>query len=214
MTAASPTQAARQAGAHSERHRGGGGHVQAAPLPAHRHHPCRVRLLPRRPGLRLRVFNSVVHRRVPPFNSLPDVFAQGFPRLETGSVLPGQRNMLGYSHGLCQDVRLQPPSEVIMDGSSAALCSRSDVAAAGYEPTSMRAIRARYNPYVQARGRVDQLRKLGHSVDKAHFATTCCCCTSAPARHAAGTAAVMRAPQNALPVLPCKLAGWGDQMRK
>lgn len=38
--------------------------------------------------------------------------------------------------------------------------------ATGYEPTSMRAIRARYNPYVQARGRVDQLRKLGHSVDK------------------------------------------------
>ena len=26
----------------------------------------------------------------------------------------------------------------------------------GYEPTSMRAIRARYDPYVQARGRVDQ----------------------------------------------------------
>ncbi len=36
----------------------------------------------------------------------------------------------------------------------------------GYEPTSMRAIRARYHPYVQARARVDQLRKLGHSVDK------------------------------------------------
>lgn len=36
----------------------------------------------------------------------------------------------------------------------------------GYEPTSMRAIRARYNPYVQARSRVDQLRKLGHVVDK------------------------------------------------
>lgn len=35
-----------------------------------------------------------------------------------------------------------------------------------YEPTSMRAIRARYNPYVQARTRVDQLRKLGHTVDK------------------------------------------------
>ena len=30
----------------------------------------------------------------------------------------------------------------------------------------MRAIRARYNPYVQARARVDQLRRLGHSVDK------------------------------------------------
>lgn len=39
----------------------------------------------------------------------------------------------------------------------------------GYEPTSMRAIRARYNPYVQARGRVDQLRRLGHSVDKVEF---------------------------------------------
>ncbi|KAJ9523748.1 hypothetical protein QJQ45_019949 [Haematococcus lacustris] len=39
----------------------------------------------------------------------------------------------------------------------------------GYEPTSMRAIRARYDPYVQARGRVDQLRKLGHSVDKVEF---------------------------------------------
>ena len=36
----------------------------------------------------------------------------------------------------------------------------------GYEPTSMRAIRARYSPYVQARARVDQLRRLGHSVDK------------------------------------------------
>lgn len=42
-------------------------------------------------------------------------------------------------------------------------CSQSYT---GYEPTSMRAIRARYDPYVQARGRVDQLRKLGHSVDK------------------------------------------------
>ena len=39
----------------------------------------------------------------------------------------------------------------------------------GYEPTSMRAIRARYDPYVQARGRVDQLRKLGHSVDKVEY---------------------------------------------
>jgi elongator complex protein 3 len=44
---------------------------------------------------------------------------------------------------------------------------------AGYEPTSMRAIRARYNPYVQARGRVDQLRKLGHSVDKVSFNHWC-----------------------------------------
>lgn len=33
----------------------------------------------------------------------------------------------------------------------------------------MRAIRARYNPYVQARARVDQLRRLGHPVDKVEF---------------------------------------------
>lgn len=30
----------------------------------------------------------------------------------------------------------------------------------------MRAIRGRYDPYEQARGRVDQLKSLGHSVDK------------------------------------------------
>ncbi|KMU76214.1 histone acetyltransferase [Coccidioides immitis RMSCC 3703] len=36
----------------------------------------------------------------------------------------------------------------------------------GYEPTSMRAIRARYDPFEQARGRVDQIKSLGHSVDK------------------------------------------------
>lgn len=34
------------------------------------------------------------------------------------------------------------------------------------QPTSMRAIRARYDPYEQTRGRVDQLRGLGHDVDK------------------------------------------------
>lgn len=36
----------------------------------------------------------------------------------------------------------------------------------GYEPTSMRAIRARYNPYLQAIGRINQLQRLGHSIDK------------------------------------------------
>ena len=36
----------------------------------------------------------------------------------------------------------------------------------GYEPTSMRAMRARYDPYEQTRGRVEQLKSLGHSVDK------------------------------------------------
>lgn len=36
----------------------------------------------------------------------------------------------------------------------------------GYEPTSMRAIRARYDPYLQTKHRVEQLKQLGHSVDK------------------------------------------------
>ena len=36
----------------------------------------------------------------------------------------------------------------------------------GYEPTSMRAIRARYDPYEQTRARVEQLKSLGHNVDK------------------------------------------------
>lgn len=39
----------------------------------------------------------------------------------------------------------------------------------GYEPTSMRAIRARYNPYEQSRGRLDQLSSLGHNVDKVEY---------------------------------------------
>ncbi|XP_065202771.1 elongator complex protein 3 [Planococcus citri] len=39
----------------------------------------------------------------------------------------------------------------------------------GYEPTSMRAIRARYDPYEQTRSRVEQLKQLGHSVDKVEF---------------------------------------------
>eukprot|EP01028_Stygiella_incarcerata_P010798 TRINITY_DN5781_c0_g1_i1.p1 TRINITY_DN5781_c0_g1~~TRINITY_DN5781_c0_g1_i1.p1 ORF type:complete len:549 (+),score=119.85 TRINITY_DN5781_c0_g1_i1:228-1874(+) len=39
----------------------------------------------------------------------------------------------------------------------------------GYEPTSMRAIRARYNPYVQTRNRLEQLSRLGHNTDKVEF---------------------------------------------
>jgi histone acetyltransferase (RNA polymerase elongator complex component) len=38
----------------------------------------------------------------------------------------------------------------------------------------MRAIRARYDPYEQTRGRVEQLKALGHSVDKV------CCATDSP----------------------------------
>ncbi|CEH16781.1 histone acetyltransferase elp3 [Ceraceosorus bombacis] len=39
----------------------------------------------------------------------------------------------------------------------------------GYEPTSMRAIRARYDPFEQSRSRISQLRELGHSTDKVEF---------------------------------------------
>lgn len=39
----------------------------------------------------------------------------------------------------------------------------------GYEPTSMRAIRARYDPYEQSRQRIEQLRSLGHSCEKVEY---------------------------------------------
>jgi elongator complex protein 3 len=39
----------------------------------------------------------------------------------------------------------------------------------GLEPTSMRAIRARYDPYLQVRSRIDQLQSLGHAADKVEF---------------------------------------------
>lgn len=39
----------------------------------------------------------------------------------------------------------------------------------GYEPTSMRAIRARYDPFDQARDRLRQLKNLGHSTDKVEY---------------------------------------------
>jgi elongator complex protein 3 len=43
----------------------------------------------------------------------------------------------------------------------------------GYEPTSMRAIRARYDPYEQCKGRVEQLKSLGHSVEKVRRHVAC-----------------------------------------
>ena len=39
----------------------------------------------------------------------------------------------------------------------------------GYEPTSMRAIRARYDPFEQAAGRIAQLEALGHPTDKIEY---------------------------------------------
>ncbi len=75
-------------------------HVQATSLPTYRPDRQHLRLLSRRPRLRLRIQHTVVH---------------------------------------------------------------------GYEPTSMRAIRARYDPYEQSKNRVQQLRELGHSVDKVEY---------------------------------------------
>ncbi|UYI27040.1 elongator complex protein 3 [Encephalitozoon cuniculi] len=39
----------------------------------------------------------------------------------------------------------------------------------GYEPTSMRAIRSRYDPFEQARERLRQLKALGHNTDKVEY---------------------------------------------
>ena len=39
----------------------------------------------------------------------------------------------------------------------------------GFEPTSMRAIRARYDPFEQARGRIKQLEQIGHQCDKVEY---------------------------------------------
>ncbi|WUR03985.1 elongator complex protein 3 (ELP3) [Vairimorpha necatrix] len=39
----------------------------------------------------------------------------------------------------------------------------------GYEPTSMRAIRSRYDPYEQSRERLRQLKSLGHNTDKVEY---------------------------------------------
>ncbi|KAK2962129.1 putative Elongator complex protein 3 [Blattamonas nauphoetae] len=39
----------------------------------------------------------------------------------------------------------------------------------GYEPTTMRAIRARYDPYIQTRMRMDQFERLGHNTEKVEF---------------------------------------------
>lgn len=42
----------------------------------------------------------------------------------------------------------------------------------GYEPTSMRAIRNRYDPYLQVKDRIRQFSMLGHNVDKVFFLFT------------------------------------------
>lgn len=51
-----------QAGQDGLRDRRGGGDVQTTQVPAHRHHRQHLRLLPRGPGLRLRVQHTIVHR--------------------------------------------------------------------------------------------------------------------------------------------------------
>ena len=39
----------------------------------------------------------------------------------------------------------------------------------GYEPTTMRAIRARYDPFIQTMMRVEQFERLGHNTEKVEF---------------------------------------------
>jgi len=39
----------------------------------------------------------------------------------------------------------------------------------GYEPATMRAISNRFDPYLQTRSRIEQLREIGHPVDKIDF---------------------------------------------
>lgn len=87
------------------------------------------------------------------------------PKLIPAQLLPG-RTRLGF--------RVLDP---VLHGACAVNAPRSDelqlktsgAHTQGYEPTSMRAIRARYDPYEQSKGRVEQLRSLGHSVDKVRF---------------------------------------------
>lgn len=57
-----PSQASRQARPHRLRHRRRRRHVQAPPLPPHRHHREYLRLLPWRTRFRFRVQYSVLHR--------------------------------------------------------------------------------------------------------------------------------------------------------
>ncbi|BFU21122.1 histone acetyltransferase, putative [Entamoeba histolytica HM-1:IMSS-B] len=69
----------------------------------------------------------------------------------------------------CPNIRTNGDSCVYCPGGCDSDFEYSTQSYTGYEPTSMRAVRARYNPYIQSRSRVEQLQKLGHSVEKVEY---------------------------------------------
>jgi len=69
----------------------------------------------------------------------------------------------------CPHIALTGNICVYCPGGPDSLFEYSSQSYTGYEPTSMRAIRARYDPYEQARERLKQLHNLGHSTDKVEY---------------------------------------------
>ncbi|KAL7714284.1 Elongator complex protein 3 [Entamoeba marina] len=69
----------------------------------------------------------------------------------------------------CPNIKTHGDSCVYCPGGCDSDFEYSTQSYTGYEPTSMRAVRARYNPYIQARARVEQLQKLGHNVEKVEY---------------------------------------------
>lgn len=80
--------------------------------------------------------------------------------------LPDQNWAIGFILGQHSISFLKTYLHLVLQGGPDSDFEYSTQAYTGYEPTSMRAIRARYDPYSQARGRLAQLKALGHSVDK------------------------------------------------
>ena len=185
-------QAAGKASAHRFWHRCSGGYVQTASLPAHRHNWQResdllmqatvpnafhvvllraMRRVSRRPHLssqsesgHLKGISELLAaacRSVCTARAAPTATSSTALSLTRGAPAPA-----GALVGCKAAVMLPGGSGASSAASAHGVHYVGGCGGCRYEPTSMRAIRARYNPYVQARGRVDQLRKLGHSVDK------------------------------------------------
>jgi len=125
-------------------------HEQAAPVPAHRHDRQHLRV--RSP------FTVPSCRATRAILTVHPMRAQVLPR----RARLGLRVLDPVLHRASSSLSwLARQQELVTD----ACCTLQ-----GYEPTSMRAIRARYDPYEQSKGRVEQLRSLGHSVDKVRLA--------------------------------------------
>lgn len=75
-------------------------------------------------------------------------------------------NILMPFHGRCPHINFTGNICVYCPGGPDSDFEYSTQSYTGYEPTSMRAIRARYDPYLQTVNRLAQLSALGHSIDK------------------------------------------------